>query len=719
MLFPKLTPGFALSFILLIIATVLSLSTFVDLNSYAESHDNNNKNISFLSSLSTSRVSDGEELKKSRDVDVNTSSSSASSSSSDSSSSDSSNETSDNKPQLGTLVVMKQVINKGGGDKKPSDFTITVSGNNPTPSSFTGSSSGTTVQLSPGKYQVTESGSTTNYNSTLSNGCSGTIREGETNECTITNTYSVSPPPPPVTTGKINVITKVNNEGGGDKKPSDFTITVSGNNPTPSSFAGSSSGTTITVNEGTYNVKEEEGPYISTDYVPGRYTPSYSSECAGTIQAGETVSCTISNKYNPFIPGILSKLIVTKKVVNEGGGDKKPSDFTITVSGNNPTPSSFAGSSSGTTITVNEGTYNVKEEEGPYISTDYVPGRYTPSYSSECAGTIQAGETVSCTISNKYNPFIPGILSKLIVTKKVVNEGGGDKKPSDFTITVSGNNPTPSSFAGSSSGTTITVNEGTYNVKEEEGPYISTDYVPGRYTPSYSSECAGTIQAGETVSCTISNKYNPFIPGILSKLIVTKKVVNEGGGDKKPSDFTITVSGNNPTPSSFAGSSSGTTITVNEGTYNVKEEEGPYISPDYVPGRYTPSYSSECAGTIQAGETVSCTISNKYNPFIPGILSKLIVTKKVVNEGGGDKKPSDFTITVSGNNPTPSSFAGSSSGTTITLNPGRYSVTENLLSGYTSSMIGDCSGTIDNTGETNECTITNVYQPEDKSAQLI
>jgi YVTN family beta-propeller protein len=151
----------------------------------------------------------------------------------------------------------------------------------------------------------------------------------------------------------------------------------------------------------------------------------------------------------------------------------------------------------------------------------------------------------------------------------------------------------------------------------------------------------------------------------------------------------------------------------------VKEEEGPYISPDYIPGRYTPSYSSECAGTIQADETVSCTISNKYNPFIPGILSKLIVTKKVVNEGGGDKKQSDFTITVSGNNPTPSSFAGSSSGTTVTLNPGRYSVTENLLSGYTSSMSGDCSGTIDNTGETNECTITNVYQPEDISAQLI
>src|SRR5215203_1702037 len=555
MLFSKITPGFALSFFLLIIATVLALPTFMDLNSYAESHDNNNKNISSLSSLSPSPISDGEELKKSRDViDGNTSSSSASSSS-DSSSSDPSNETSDNKPQMGTLVVMKQVINKGGGDKKPSDFTITVNGNNPTPSSFTGSSSGTTVQLSPGKYKVTEPGPTSNYNSTLSNECSGTIREGETNECTITNTYSVSPPPPPppppppVTTGKIIVITKVNNEGGGDKKPSDFTITVNGNNPTPSSFAGSSSGTTITVNEGSYNVKEEEGPYISPDYIPGRYTPSYSSECAGTIQADETVSCTISNKYNPFIPGILSKLIVTKKVVNEGGGDKKPSDFTITVSGNNPTPSSFAGSSSGTTITVNEGTYNVKEEEGPYISPDYVPGRYTPSYSSECAGTIQAGETVSCTISNKYNPFIPGILSKLIVTKKVVNEGGGDKKQSDFTITVSGNNPTPSSFAGSSSGTTVTLNPGRYSV---------TENLLSGYTSSMSGDCSGTIDnTGETNECTITNVYQPEDTSA-QLIVITNVIDNNNNNDdsdpiRKPSAFTITVNGNDPLPRSFPG----------------------------------------------------------------------------------------------------------------------------------------------------------------------
>ncbi|MDQ6862661.1 MAG: hypothetical protein M3044_02435, partial [Thermoproteota archaeon] len=54
-------------------------------------------------------------------------------------------------------------------------------------------------------------------------------------------------------------------------------------------------------------------------------------------------------------------------------------------------------------------------------------------------------------------------------------------------------------------------------------------------------------------------------PGLLGTLIVTTKV---SGGNKNPSDFTITVSGNSPKPASFAGSSSGTTVTLKPGTYN-------------------------------------------------------------------------------------------------------------------------------------------------------
>ncbi len=92
-------------------------------------------------------------------------------------------------PVQGTLVVTEKVVNEGGGNKKPSDFTITVHGNNPSPSSFPGSPSGTAVKLQMGMYSVTQTGPSS-YNSTLSGDCSGGIMSVESKNCTITNIYS-------------------------------------------------------------------------------------------------------------------------------------------------------------------------------------------------------------------------------------------------------------------------------------------------------------------------------------------------------------------------------------------------------------------------------------------------------------------------------------------------------------------------------------------------
>jgi hypothetical protein len=89
----------------------------------------------------------------------------------------------------GTLIVTAKVVNEGDGNKKPSDFTITVHGNNPSPGSFPGSSVGTTVKLQMGMYSVTEVGPP-GYNSTLSGDCSGGMMSVETRNCTITNMYS-------------------------------------------------------------------------------------------------------------------------------------------------------------------------------------------------------------------------------------------------------------------------------------------------------------------------------------------------------------------------------------------------------------------------------------------------------------------------------------------------------------------------------------------------
>ena len=103
-------------------------------------------------------------------------------------------------------------------------------------------------------------------------------------------------------------------------------------------------------------------------------------------------------------------------------------------------------------------------------------------------------------------------------------------------------------------------------------------------------------------------------------------------------------------------------------------------------------------------KTTSSALPSSINQ-VHGIL---IVTKKVINEGIGNKKPSDFTINVHGNDPLPSSFPGNSSGTSVKLPMGMYSVTETGPSGYNSTLSGDCSGGMMSV-ETKNCTITNIF----------
>jgi prealbumin domain-containing protein len=394
-------------------------------------------------------------------------------------------------PPPGLLGTLKIGVKVSGGDKSPSDFSITVSGNNPNPSSFAGSSSGTSVTLQAGKYSVSSS-NIDGYTTTYSSGCSGSISEGkDTNSCTITNKYTS----PPGSTTFLNVITQVDNTNGGTKSPSDFSITVSGNNPSPSSFSGSTSGTSVSLKAGNYN--------IVTSPIPG-YTTTYSSGCSGTAIGG-LVKCTITNRYSGLPPGSTTFLNVITQVDNTNGGTNKPSDFTISVSGNTPKPSSFPGSSSGTSVKLLAGKYSV--------SGSSIPG-YTTTYSSGCSGDASGG-LIKCTITNKYT--VIGSLTFLNVITSVDNTNGGTKSPSDFSITVSGNNPRPSSFTGSSSGTTVTLQAGKYSV--------SSSNIDG-YTTTYSSGCSGTAKGGTPINCTITHLYSPRI----GRLVVTTTVDNSNGG---------------------------------------------------------------------------------------------------------------------------------------------------------------------------------------------
>ena len=74
--------------------------------------------------------------------------------------------------QSAKLTVVVNMVNAGGGTESAPDFSVSVTGSNPSPSSFPGSSSGTLVKLGTGSYKVTEV-SSTNYSVSYSSDCSG------------------------------------------------------------------------------------------------------------------------------------------------------------------------------------------------------------------------------------------------------------------------------------------------------------------------------------------------------------------------------------------------------------------------------------------------------------------------------------------------------------------------------------------------------------------
>lgn len=178
----------------------------------------------------------------------------------------------------------------------------------------------------------------------------------------------------------------------------------------------------------------------------------------------------------------------------------------------------------------------------------------------------------------------------LIVIKDVVNDNGGGADASQFTMTITGVTATGgNSFPGEEvPGTDKIVTPGSYSV---------TETGPAGYDASFSSECSGTIAAGQTKTCTVTNDDQP------AHLIVIKHVINNDTGSATASDFTMTINGVTvPSGSSFPGAElPGTNKIVFPGSYSVSESG---------PSKYFTTFSTDCSGSIALGETKTCTVTN-------------------------------------------------------------------------------------------------------------
>ncbi len=545
-------------------------------------------------------------------------------------------------PQPGSLKVTK-IIDGSTDPDLPHSFGFHLGTSGPDLFPPLGQNFVVFDQLTPGAYTANET-IPAGYHQ-VSTTCENVqVAAGQQATCTIHNAQN---------TGTLKVIKQV---VGGNAQASDWKIHVkTGDSDVPGSPQdGSETGTVYALAPGVYVASETNGP--------AGYALSFSGDCSSdghvTVVQGQQKTCTLTNTWIPPEPGTLT---VIKHVVNDNGGTKMASDFTMQVTGTNVSDPSFAGSEQGTTVTLDAGSYSV-DEVG-------VAG-YDKSLGPNCSGTISAGQHKTCTITN--NDRAP----RLRLIKHVINDNGGTKQVADFPLFINGSQVTSGAWSSLNAGVVYTASE-----------TPSTGYAASTWSGDCTENGVLTLELGQDKTCEITND------DIQPQLIVHKLVTNTNGGNAVPGDFTLRVTGQNPTPSVFHGSEQGTTVALNAGSYAVTED--PYTG-------YTPSYSEECSGAIAAGQVKHCTVTNSDRA------AHLVIVKHVVNNHGGTKHASDFTMSINGIAVDGgATFPGAEvPGVMKTVQPGTYTVTETGPDGYAASFSSGCSGTIA-LGETKFCTITN------------
>jgi Prealbumin-like fold domain len=506
------------------------------------------------------------------------------------------------------------------------------------------------------------------------------VSSDETVTCTFDNSLAL---------GTLIVKKHVVSDNGGALTASDFNLHVkkSGSDVTDSPASGSESGTSYSLNSGSYDVSEDATP---SGYTRTGFTGDCDSSGNVTVVAGQTKTCTITND------DVAPTLHLRKLITNDNGGGAAITDWTLNANGTGS--NDLSGSTpvdSGATLKAD--TFTLSESDGP---SGYSPSDWDCSGGTQGTGAdkdkiaVALGEEATCTITND------DVAPTLTVIKHVTNDNGGSATADQFSMhvkqsgsDVSGKSP----FAGDESGTQRTLDAGSYNVSETGGP--------SGYSASTSGDCSSSgdvsLAVGEHKTCTITND------DVAPKLTVVKHVINDNGGGATAGQFSMhielggsDVSGKSP----FAGSEAGTQRTLDAGSYNVSETGGP--------SGYSASTSGDCSSSgdvsLAVGQTKTCTITND------DVAPTLTVIKHVVNDNGGSSTAGQFSMhvrhsgsDVSGKSP----FAGDESGTSRTLSAGSFNVSETGgPSGYASSVSGDCATNGDVTlalAQNKTCTITN------------
>ncbi len=140
--------------------------------------------------------------------------------------------------------------------------------------------------------------------------------------------------------------------------------------------------------------------------------------------------------------------------------------------------------------------------------------------------------------------------STLIVIKEVINDNSGTSTAAAFTLSATGIGISTTLFANGSATATLQFNGNATGTRFilAPGTYFVTEATSSGYSGSFSAACAGTIAAGETKTCTVTN--NDIAPP------TGGGSGNGGGGGNTPPQPT-SGGGGNPSVLSASGSGGG------------------------------------------------------------------------------------------------------------------------------------------------------------------
>ena len=202
-----------------------------------------------------------------------------------------------NPQTTGTLTVRKVCVTIGGAGTCNPSFNVQVSGNNPSPSSFSLTDGGSqSVTLGSGQFNVAET-STSGFTTSFSGDCNSAIAPGQQLTCTITNT--AVPTTGTLTVNKVCVDPSGTNTCQ-DTVSGQFHLTITGNNPNPSGFELRGGGSQdITLGPGSFTITEDRKAEFRFTSFSGNCMQSSSNslDATGTIAAGQHLTCTITNSH--------------------------------------------------------------------------------------------------------------------------------------------------------------------------------------------------------------------------------------------------------------------------------------------------------------------------------------------------------------------------------------------------------------------------------------